>query len=545
MQEFFNTGLYKIFEPKYKDIIGKPFITVSAKGISNGLSNIPNDGADFGPDTQLSLVLTNTSKTTGPPYSVSNGIMEAIAYAHYSGINTVVILDGSFTINPATYSIGSTNYANYGLGIFDNMTILGQGIGKTTLNFVGSNFSDFIMPIEPGFSGSYCDIGNFTINAQNASQGSVNNACMSNAFAQYSKYHDMQYLNFSGYGWNVGAGNATYYNHYERFIFNSSRNGQDALGGGFIHESTFRDIQFLQSNFDGLSLGMVYDSMFENIYATNCQSGGFTIDGGWVGNTINNIIVDNAVNNSSASDLTDGGIILNDTLLNSLSENNSFTNLISMNNKYGLGIYLNSSGYNTFKNIISYNNQNRGINIEASNLIIDGMYLVDNNNTGMTYSGGNNNTISNVLIYDDLTTHVQTIGIYIYGPAGPFNNVLFSSFNIPNFAGLTSLDGQGSPLYVTIKDSYIPGMSFSTPAVPASGTALQNENVIPIKIYLYGGTVTQIQLTKNGTAYTVFSNASGLALSGQSYILNPGDSITLTYTAAPTWVWLPDDTNIL
>ncbi|MEM3860329.1 MAG: hypothetical protein QW478_13180 [Candidatus Micrarchaeaceae archaeon] len=37
--------------PEWKILKGKPYVTVSAKGISNGLSNIPNDGADFGPDT--------------------------------------------------------------------------------------------------------------------------------------------------------------------------------------------------------------------------------------------------------------------------------------------------------------------------------------------------------------------------------------------------------------------------------------------------------------------------------------------------------------
>jgi hypothetical protein len=36
-----------------KNVRGKPWITVSAKGISNGLSDIPNDGADFGPDTYI------------------------------------------------------------------------------------------------------------------------------------------------------------------------------------------------------------------------------------------------------------------------------------------------------------------------------------------------------------------------------------------------------------------------------------------------------------------------------------------------------------
>ena len=80
----------------------------------------------------------------------------------------------------------------------------------------------------------------------------------------------------------------------------------------------------------------------------------------------------------------------------------------------------------------------------------------------------------------------------------------------------------------------------STPTVPASATAQQNTNPYTVNVYLYGGAVTEIQITRDGTAYTVFSNATGLALSGQVYKLNPSDSITLTYTTAPTWEWLSD-----
>ena len=80
----------------------------------------------------------------------------------------------------------------------------------------------------------------------------------------------------------------------------------------------------------------------------------------------------------------------------------------------------------------------------------------------------------------------------------------------------------------------------TTPSVPTSATAQQNTNPYPVDVYIYGGTVTEIQITKNGTTYTVFSNSTGLALSGQAYKLNPGDSITVTYTAAPTWEWLSD-----
>ena len=81
-----------------------------------------------------------------------------------------------------------------------------------------------------------------------------------------------------------------------------------------------------------------------------------------------------------------------------------------------------------------------------------------------------------------------------------------------------------------------------SPSVPTSGTAVQNTNPFPIDVYMYGGTVTEIQITKiaYSSPFTVFSNSTGLALSGQSYKLNPGDSITVTYTAAPTWEWLSD-----
>jgi hypothetical protein len=73
-----------------KNVRGKPYITVSAKGISNGLSDIPNDGADFGPDT---------------PGTQTSGIQEAINYVlNFSLPNRlpfpeIFLLQGWFIIN--------------------------------------------------------------------------------------------------------------------------------------------------------------------------------------------------------------------------------------------------------------------------------------------------------------------------------------------------------------------------------------------------------------------------------------------------------------
>ena len=59
------------FPDMWKNITGKPYITVSSKGLANGLSEYFNDGADFGPDSlQADGTLTQTA-----------GILEAWNYA--------------------------------------------------------------------------------------------------------------------------------------------------------------------------------------------------------------------------------------------------------------------------------------------------------------------------------------------------------------------------------------------------------------------------------------------------------------------------------
>ena len=50
------------FPTEWKNITGKPYITVSSKGLANGQSEYINDGADFGPDSlQADGTLTQTS----------------------------------------------------------------------------------------------------------------------------------------------------------------------------------------------------------------------------------------------------------------------------------------------------------------------------------------------------------------------------------------------------------------------------------------------------------------------------------------------------
>ena len=79
------------------------------------------------------------------------------------------------------------------------------------------------------------------------------------------------------------------------------------------------------------------------------------------------------------------------------------------------------------------------------------------------------------------------------------------------------------------------GFAITTPSVPASGTAQANTNPFPVRVYITGaGTTTAYTITDPAGNAETFS----LALAaGQEITLDPGASITITYTVAPTWKW--------
>ena len=87
----------------------KPYITVSAKGVSNGLSNTFNDGADFGPDTLLNATAPNQY---GPPFSNTSGIQEAINYARsFANPNTAFLPE--IYLQPGLYLVHQPIYLKY------------------------------------------------------------------------------------------------------------------------------------------------------------------------------------------------------------------------------------------------------------------------------------------------------------------------------------------------------------------------------------------------------------------------------------------------
>ncbi len=91
-----KTVVMPLLQEKY--IRGRGYVTVSAKGLVNGLSNIPNDGADFGPDTTLGATTTGQ---WGAPYTTTEGRQEAVNYASANNID-LVFFDENLTMTGIT-----------------------------------------------------------------------------------------------------------------------------------------------------------------------------------------------------------------------------------------------------------------------------------------------------------------------------------------------------------------------------------------------------------------------------------------------------------
>ena len=441
----------------WKSINGKPFITVSAKGRSNGLSNKINDGMDFGPDTTLNASSPNQ---TGPPYSPTLGIMEAINYVSPPNPKKPIFLYGNFLIS------ASILIPKYGVDIIGagwESDANGNGI-----NLLGTTISPSSTLTQPMLAYADPTVQNVNLHIYNV------------GFQSNQSYFNGQTLinlkqNETG-GTNMII---------EKCWFNGYSGGTAPNTANLIFEGN-EDAFFLNDR-------------FEYIYGTFLAQYG-------------SITFENCIFDASAQNVTFG------------AQNPNFNNCT----------FRRFSFYNNNVNIINFKgcywNPSNGPAIQVQGLSTPVYMSLDNCNI----TNGQSGSVQPVFgVSPGTTLYVKAKNTVFYSGSGTTGN----DINTPGL--YFEFDDQcqflnGTPLPTIVKP--IP----TTPTVPASGTAQQNTNPYSVNVYLYGGTVTEIQITKNGTAYTVFSNATGLALSGQVYKLNPSDSITITYTKAPTWEWLSD-----
>ena len=480
----------------WKSINGKPDITISAKGRSNGLSTKINDGADFGPDTTLNATSPNQ---IGAPYTQTSGIQETINYVqsfwqqYPLGINMslfpeIYLLNGPYVINDNTtiyiYN-GPNGPATNGLHIH------GPSHSPATCTIVKKNS----LP-SPILSFS---------NPRGSSPGG-NNVITQMIFENFS----VQYLG--------PASNATAGVTVVNLSVNETGGTQNVFRNLFI--SSANPINNIMLDVSGNE-----DAVIDNVQTNNAggnYNSSITVASLKTHMPGGNVKIYNGIH--SGVDIEAQVALLSGLAIGT----GAGAGIIWRPAIYGATLSLNSVGFNgPLTRLITTQTPTSGTLVEGYILIngclltktpvSSGDYMLDFSVVG-TFLDIKSSTLFNNTPSDTL---------YLLNP---------SNINLIRFKGFNDLTDWPA----VINNTTINVPTVSTPSLPASGTAQQNTYPYPVNVYLYGGTVTQITITKNGTPYTVFSNASGVALSGQLYKLGEDENITITYTGAPTWVWIRD-----
>ena len=444
---------------------GRGAITVSDKGIANGLSDIVNDGADFGVDT---------------PQTQTSGIQEAINFAVTNQESTIMLRDGIYYIT-APFVENST----YGV---QAQIYLPATSNPTHLRITSES------PVQLGI-----------LNGNMSTTGAI----------IYSKPPSYPSPVSSPYPWVI----------------------------------------FVEPQYD-----LEIDVLIRQAGATQ-QVNGINLYGAYTYN--GNIRVDiDAVMDSGAPSSPPSG----------LSTLPVASAIQTPNENYGQGFNrLSISVFGYYQGILLYSQTEIEsayfsyvfapvqVNSTLHPKIIH--YINYNNCTHLFNLGAGGTQYTEIYveladIQDNLntTSWFKTVDHIYYGnPTGGGH-----SFDGTNCAGLIRgvRNPQGStipynaPLIIggslgsaisTLKIETVntSGLSVTTPSVPTSGTAQQNTNPYAVKVYVNGGALTEIQISIGGTSYTVYSNSTASAVY-EGFTLPAGASITLTYSTAPTWSWVPE-----
>ena len=470
----------------YKEKAPVPEIVVSSKGVANGLSEEYNDGWDFGPDSYL------PTSTSAIPYTQTVGIQEAFDYAISVG-NISSGLGGNYLIMPDIY-IMAGNY-----NIYNPIKITGASPAPAGIGFMRVICSPNSM-----FS-SYID-NDYTITI------SPTNTTNMGLIWEGGTYDDID----TGLGflnWDFGRGNwsgsawAIFYglnwnenNSNGNALFLRGLNSVQVFGqmgssvtGADWHIDALNYIEW-HGTFGSFSNA---DSMHLTLQSYNINVDGAT------GITLN----PDVINIEEVKLNIIGTLDYTATIKILPSASGHVINLVSV---------LNSS-------YVQLDIQNRITNVFLSNI-----------------SGSNSTSLLPLLVNSNPSTtsghidYLTAISVITTQNNQPFYN---SDGLTITYSNISQLNNGNTHYGLNWID--LPVNAPSTPSIPASGTAQQNTNPYPVKVYVNGGALTELQITIGGTAYTVYSNSTASAVY-EGFTLPVGASITLTYTTAPTWSWVPE-----
>jgi hypothetical protein len=164
-------------------------------------------------------------------------------------------------------------------------------------------------------------------------------------------------------------------------------------------------------------------------------------------------------------------------------------------------------------------------------------------------TSGNGIVLANGYSYTNtflnVDTEGNTIDIHIASANATSNTFVGGQIALATY-GINATAGSGNK-FININDAVTPGggnfmpsstgvwletpniNTVSTPAVPASTTSRTNTTGQKVMVAINGGAVSLVK--RNAASLFTTSNVT--------VILEPGDTITLNYSTAPGWTWMP------
>ena len=182
-----------------------------------------------------------------------------------------------------------------------------------------------------------------------------------------------------------------------------------------------------------------------------------------------------------------------------------------------------ASGYIRITNSSFENTGGAGIYASGKHVVVSGIRLYNTSKTNTLYralwlENSTDLLVDSVLIVDDQTTATG----YIAGFYGTISSGRASNIHFDITSGTPTVQNNAGVAMLGVT----PPISISTPAVPASGTPVTNTQPGAVMVSVSGGTVTDIAINGTSTGRTA-----------GSFMVPPGGTITLTYSAVPSWVW--------
>lgn len=203
------------------------------------------------------------------------------------------------------------------------------------------------------------------------------------------------------------------------------------------------------------------------------------------------------------------------------------------------GIHLNDTAQSSLNGISISNlrtwnintpilHQGNGVGMEIINYYIGWNVSIGNQALAVANSTGNNRVVfsnGEFVNYNSGSATAYDVANNMSGSGVStieFSNTKFTSGN----SWPTVYDGGGGQFKVISEGGSSRG-ALIAPSIPASGNSVTNDFYRSVRVYISGGTVSDISI--NGTS---------TGLTSGEFFLKPYDQIGITYTASPSWVWV-------